>query len=350
MSTFFPPAEPQALGTIAAAVGAELADETQASRIVSDVMPLDAAGPDHVSFLRDAKLLPELAKTTAGAVFIQKRHAGKCPPGCAALVTDFPGNAFGLAASLFYPAAMRPRPLTARSGGEIAPTAIIEEPGLLEANVIVEAGAVIARGVEVGRGTVIGPNVVIGPGCTIGRNTSIGANCTIQCTHIGDNVIVHPNVAIGQDGFGLARTPVGYLKIPQTKAVVIQDEVELGSGTTVDRGSWRDTVIGKGSKVDNQCQIGHNVMMGVSCVLAGMVGVSGSVTMGDFVTIGGHTGLRDGLNIGSNVTIAGKAAVGEDIPAGETWGGYPAMEGRAYLSERRAIARLVRNKGNASNS
>jgi len=348
-SRFFPPAEPQRLGTLAQAVGAKV-DEAHAGRIVNDAMPLGEAGPDHVSFLRDSRHLKAVAGSAAGAIFCEPRLAAQLPATAIPLLTPYPGNAFGLAAGLFHPSAMRPRPVTARSGGEIAPTAVIEEPEGLEANVIVEPFAVIARGVEIGRGSVIGPNSVIGPGCTIGRNTVIGANVTIQCAHIGDRVILHPGVRIGQDGFGLARTPAGYMKIPQTRAVLIQDDVEIGANTTIDRGSSRDTVIGKGSKIDNNVQVGHNVVMGCHCVVAGMTGISGSVTMGDFVTLGGHVGLRDGITIGDGASVAGKAAVGTDIPAGAEFAGYPAMEKRAFVAERMAIMRLVRKSAGASKS
>ncbi|MCF3935635.1 UDP-3-O-(3-hydroxymyristoyl)glucosamine N-acyltransferase [Acuticoccus sp. M5D2P5] len=348
-SPFFPPAEPQTLGRIADAVGA-VVDDAARDRIMSDVMPLDSAGPEHVTFLRDAKMRTMLQETRAGAVFCHPRFADIVPAETVALLTPYPANAFGLAAGLFHPSAMRPRPLTARAGGEIAASAIVEEPDRLEANVIVEAFAVISRGVEIGRGSVIGPNVVIGPNCTIGRNTTIGANTTLQCVHIGDRVIIHPGVRIGQDGFGLARTPDGYRKVPQVGSVIIQDDVEIGANSTVDRGSRRDTVIGKGTKIDNLVQIAHNVVMGCHCVIAGCTGIAGSVTMGDYVTIGGHAGLKDGVTIGSGVSIAGKAAVGDDIPAGASYAGYPAMLARDYLAERRAIGRLTRRKTDASNS
>ena len=346
-SRFFPPAEPQRLGAIAEAVGAKV-DPAHANRLMSDVLPLAEAGPDHISFLRDSRNLKDAADSAAGAIFCEPRLADRLPATAIPLLTPFPGNAFGIAAGFFHPSAMRPRPLTARSSGEIAPTAVIEDPDGLEANVIVEPYAVIARDVEIGRGSVIGPHVVIGPGCTIGRNTTIAANTTIQCAHIGDRVIIQPGVRIGQDGFGLARTPNGYVKIPQTLAVIIQDDVEIGANTTVDRGSWRDTVIGKGSKIDNNVQIGHNVVMGCHCVIAGCTGVAGSVTMGDYVTLGGHVGLRDGITLGDGSSVAGKSAVGVDVPAGAQYAGFPAAEAREYLSQLKAIKRLAKRVGGAS--
>lgn len=346
-SRFFPPAEPQRLGTVAKAVGARV-DPAHAERIMSDVMPLAEAGPEHVSFLRDGKSLKAASQSKAGAIFCDERFAGELPEGCAPLITPHPANAFGLAAGLFHPSAMRPRPLTARSGGEIAATAVIEDPEGLEANVIVEAFAVVSRGAEIGRGAVIGPHAVIGPGVTIGRNTYVGAHSTIQCAHIGDRVIIHPGCRIGQDGFGLARTPDGYLKVPQTRAVIIQDDVELGANCTIDRGSSRDTVVGKGSKIDNHVQIGHNVVMGVHCVVAGCTGISGSVTMGDYVTLGGHVGLRDGITIGDGASVAGKSGVGDDIPAGAQYVGIPAVDARRFIAERMAITRLSRPASGAS--
>ena len=348
-SRFFPPAEPQTLGAVADAVGARV-DDGERPRIVSDVMPLESAEAEHVSFLRDAKHKPALGNTRAGAVFINPRHVDAVPEGTAALLTPHPGNAFGLASALFHPSAMTPRPMTARSGGEIAASAVLEDPDSLEANVIVEANAVVARGVEIGRGSVIGPNVVIGPGCTIGRNTVIGANTTIQCAHVGDRVIIHPGVRIGQDGFGLARTPNGYRKVPQVGAVVIQDDVEIGANTTIDRGSRRDTVIGKGTKIDNLVQIGHNVVVGCHCAIAGQAGISGSATLGDNVTLGGASGIRDGVTLGDGVSVAGMSGVSENVPAGQNWAGLPAMEARRYLAERMALGRLVRGKRGGSNS
>ncbi|WP_420394059.1 UDP-3-O-(3-hydroxymyristoyl)glucosamine N-acyltransferase [Acuticoccus sp.] len=346
MSRFFPPADPLLLGAIADAVGATV-DGTARERIMSDVMPLDTATAEHVSFLRNPRHRRDLETTRAGAVFVQPRFLESVPEGCAALLTERPANAFGLAAALFHPSAMRPRPLTSRGGGEVASSAIVEEPGGLEANVIVEAFAVVARGVEVGRGSVIGPNVVIGPGCTIGRGTVIGANTTVQCAHIGDRVIIHPGVRIGQDGFGLARTPKGYQKVPQVGAVVIQDDVEIGANSCVDRGSRRDTVIGKGTKIDNMVMVGHNVSIGCHCVIAGCVGIAGSVTLGDSVTIGGGSGLRDGITIGAGASIAGFSGVGDDVPEGATWGGNPAIDAARYFSERKQYYRLLRSQSAA---
>ncbi|MEM0906702.1 MAG: UDP-3-O-(3-hydroxymyristoyl)glucosamine N-acyltransferase [Pseudomonadota bacterium] len=347
-SRFFPPAEPQTLGALADQVGAQVADEHRGT-IVSDAQPLETAGPEHISFLRDGKSLSAAQESKAGAIFCSERFASKLGPHVIAVITPYPGNAYGLAGGLFHPTAMRPRPLTARSGGEIAPTAYLDDGSSLEANVIVEPFAVIGRDVEIGRGSIIGAHAVIGPGCTIGRNTTIGAGAKLQCTQVGDRVIIHPGAAIGQDGFGLSRSPAGYVKIPQTRAVIIQDDVEIGANTTIDRGASRDTVIGKGTKIDNLVQVAHNVVIGCHCVVVGCTGIGGSVTMGDNVTVGGMVGLRDGITIGDGAEIAGMAAVGENVPAGTQYAGYPATEARKYAAERMMIMRMMR-AGGASKS
>jgi len=168
----------------------------------------------------------------------------------------------------------------------------------------------------VGARSLIGAHCVIGPGVRIGRDCSIGAQTTVINALIGDRVILHPGVRIGQDGFGFAMSSKGHLKVPQIGRVVIQDDVEIGANTTVDRGSNRDTVIGEGSKIDNLVQIGHNVQVGRHCVVVYQTGISGSTTLGDFAVTGGQVGLAGHLTIGSGAQIGAKSGVMNDIPAG----------------------------------
>ena len=169
-----------------------------------------------------------------------------------------------------YPQAARPRSAFGETG--VSPAAFVHSAARLEAGVIVDPGAVIGPGAEIGAGTLIGPNAVIGPGVRIGRDSVVGAQTTIACALIGDRVIIHPGVHIGQDGFGFALGPRGHLKVPQVGRVIIQDDVEIGAGTTIDRGANRDTIIGEGTKIDNLVQIGHNVVIGRHCVLVSQCG------------------------------------------------------------------------------
>jgi UDP-3-O-[3-hydroxymyristoyl] glucosamine N-acyltransferase len=149
-------------------------------------------------------------------------------------------------------------------------------------------------------------------------------------------------VRIGQDGFGFLPGARGHLKIPQIGRVIVQDDVDIGANSTIDRGSNRDTVLGEGTKIDNLVQIGHNVVIGRHCLIAGNVGISGSTTIGDFVMIGGGAGVRDNVTIGSGARIAGASQVAGDVPAGESWGGFPAVPVDQWMRERQAYNRLVR--------
>jgi UDP-3-O-[3-hydroxymyristoyl] glucosamine N-acyltransferase len=145
---------------------------------------------------------------------------------------------------------------------------------------------VIGADVEIGAGTIVGAGAVIGPGVKIGRDCNVGARTAIQCALIGNDVLIHPGCCIGQDGYGFVLFgPEGHLKVPQTGRVLIQNDVEIGAGTTIDRGGLRDTVIGEGTKIDNQVQIGHNVTIGRHCLLAAQIGLAGSLTIGDNVAL-----------------------------------------------------------------
>jgi UDP-3-O-[3-hydroxymyristoyl] glucosamine N-acyltransferase len=183
---------------------------------------------------------------------------------------------------------------------------------------------------------------VVGPDVRIGRDRSIGPQSTIQCALIGNRVIVHAGVRIGQDGFGFAMGPGGHLKVPQIGRVIIQNDVEIGANTTIDRGANRDTTIGEGTKIDNLVQIGHNVTIGRHCVIVSQVGISGSTEVGDYVAIGGQAGLTGHLKIGAAAQVAAQSGVMRDIPGGERWGGSPAAPMRDWMKRVALLERLTR--------
>jgi len=219
-----------------------------------------------------------------------------------------------------------------------------EPPFVLEldqAGVTVDPGAVIGPGAEIGAGTVVASHAVIGPQVRIGRNCSIGAGSTIQASLIGNRVIIHPGARIGQDGFGFAMSPKGHMKVPQIGRVIIQDDVEIGSNTTVDRGASRDTVIGEGTKIDNLVQIGHNVVVGRHCVIISQTGISGSTTIEDFVLLGGQVGVVGHVRIGAGAQIAGSSNVNSDVPPGARWGGTPAKPIRDWFREMTTLKNLA---------
>jgi UDP-3-O-[3-hydroxymyristoyl] glucosamine N-acyltransferase len=212
----------------------------------------------------------------------------------------------------------------------------------VESGVAIDPGAVIGPRAEIGGGTVIGAGAAIGPGVRVGRDCAIGANVSITHALIGDRVIVHPGCAIGQDGFGFARGIRGANKIPQVGRVIIQDDVEIGANSTVDRGAIRDTVIGEGTKIDNLVQIAHNVSIGRHCLLAAQVGISGSTTLEDGVIMGGKAGVTDHVTIGAGAMLAAGAGVMHNVPAGERWGGAPAKPGRQWLREIATLEQMAR--------
>ena len=212
-----------------------------------------------------------------------------------------PYRAFVVVARELFPQALRP--VFAIRGRRVA-GAHIDRRARMEDGVCIDPGAVIGPDVEIGSGSVVGANAVIGAGVRIGRGSSIGANATISEALIGDRVIIHPGCKIGQDGFGFVMGGEGHFKVPQVGRVIIQDDVEIGAGTAVDRGAIRDTVIGEGTKIDNLVQVGHNVCIGRHCILVAQIGISGSATLEDFVILGARVGLGNDVTVGEGAQVA----------------------------------------------
>jgi UDP-3-O-[3-hydroxymyristoyl] glucosamine N-acyltransferase len=215
----------------------------------------------------------------------------------------------------------------------------------LEANVTVDPLAVIGAAAEIGAGTVIAAGAVVGPGVAIGRDCAIGSGAMIQQALISDRVIIHPGVRIGQDGFGYLPGPTGLQKIPQTRRVIIQDDVEIGANSTIDRGATRDTVIGEGIKIDNLVHIAHNCSIGRHCVIAAQTGVAGSVQVGDYVMMGGQVGVADHLTIGDGAMLAARSGVTADVPAGARYNGWPAQPSCEWLRGISWVRRMARGAG-----
>ena len=333
---FYAVAGPFTLAEIAEAAGAELAVGADPTRRLCDVAPLSHATAEHLSFLANLKYVDAFAACRAGACVAPAALADRAPADVAVLTSDNPYKSFALAAQLFHPVPL-PEP-------GIHPAAVIDPAAVLGAGCRVEAGAVIDAGVRIGARCLIGANVAIGPAVEIGDDTRIGTCASLSHCLIGARVKIFPGVRIGQEGFGFAIDRSGHVKIPQLGRVLIEDDVEIGANTTIDRGSGPDTVIAQGCRIDNLVQIAHNVRIGRGSVIAAQSALAGSARVGDFVQIAGQVGVADHRSVGDGARLAGQTGVTRDIEPGATYGGTPAVPVRQWHRQSAHLARLARGK------
>lgn len=230
-----------------------------------------------------------------------------------------------------------------RPAAGIDPSARVHPGATLADGVHVGPGAVIEQGARLAEGVIVGPGAVVGGACEIGAESRLFARAVLYPrVRLGRRVRVHAGAVLGGDGFGYAPAPTGAQKIHHLGAVEVGDDVEIGANACIDRGTVDDTVVGDGSKIDNLCQIGHNVRIGRHCLIAGTAAIGGSSVVEDGVRIGGGAAITDHVRIGAGARIAGRSGVSKDVPAGEAWGGTPAAPMRAWVRERYLIARLER--------
>jgi UDP-3-O-[3-hydroxymyristoyl] glucosamine N-acyltransferase len=327
---------------IAQLTGSELLTKQFADRKIEHLASLDNATSDSLVFLEGKKNETALRNLKAAAVLCAEAQAGLIPEGIAVLVSRSPQRDFAAVGRKLFEQAVHPRSLLGIPG--ISENATIHPTAEIEGTVTIEPGAVIGANVSIGSGSTISANSVIGAGCKIGRDCIIAPNVSVTYALLGNRVYLHPGVRIGQDGFGFVPGPAGLEKVPQLGRVIIQDNVEIGANTTIDRGSLSDTVIGEGTKIDNLVQVAHNVKIGRHCVIAAHTGISGSVTIGDMAMIGGRVGLADHINIGSRVQIAAASGVMNDIPDGERWGGLPARPLKQWFRDIATLRSIGQSK------
>jgi UDP-3-O-[3-hydroxymyristoyl] glucosamine N-acyltransferase len=337
---FFQRTGPHTLAAVvdAAAIEGQGAEAPPRRLMLHRIAPLAAATQEDVSFcLNNRKYLPALAATNAAAVIVHPSMQDRVPASAVAIVASEPLVAWARVAALFHPMA------PVKPG--IHPSAVIADSAQIDPTVEIGALAVVGENVTIGAHGRIGAMVVIGDGVQIGRHVRIGPHASLSHALVGDRVYIYPGVRIGQDGFGFAVTPDGFFTVPQLGRVVIEDDVEIGANSTIDRGALEDTVIGAGTRIDNLVQIGHNVRIGRACVIVAQVGISGSVILEDHVVLAGQAGVAGHLRIGTGSRIGAKSGVMADVPPRSEFAGAPAQPAKTFFRELATIRRWVRDGG-----
>jgi UDP-3-O-[3-hydroxymyristoyl] glucosamine N-acyltransferase len=323
---FFAALQELSANAIGQLLGVEQKNVINGKAIIRSVAPLNIAQAGDLAFCEKLSKNEKLV-TNASAILIDAQTASAYHGDAALIIVNSPRAAF----SLIAPQIVSP---LHDFDYEIGNNGV-------EDSVQIGANSNIAASSRIGAKSKIGHNVIIGPGVAIGRNCTIEAGCVINCAYIGDNVRIGANSVVGNAGFGVAVNNGMLIDVPQFGRVIIQDNCTIGALCTIDRAAFGDTIIGLNSKLDNHCHIAHNVKLGQGVVIAAFGGISGSVEVGNYVMMGGRVGVGDHFKIGNGAKLAAGAAVLSDVPAGETYAGYPAKPRMRWLKETIAISKLL---------
>lgn len=297
---------------------------------VRGIATLDRATPEQLSFLTNTKYRAQAAESRAAALIVGKGFKDESRP---LLVSDEPYLAVARILAYFHPDQVRPRTVSDRAS--VDPSAVLGERVRIEAFAVIEADARLADDVTVGA------HCVVGEGSRIGAASSLRPGVVLYPqTSIGEHCLIHSGVVLGADGFGFATSGGVHHKVPQVGRAVLEDHVELGANTTVDRGALEDTRIGAGSKIDDQVMVAHGVHIGRGSLLAAQSGVAGSTQLGAFTILAGQAGVGGHLRIADGTVVTAKAAVLSDVPSGGMISGYPAWEHAGWKRSQAAAKRL----------
>ena len=304
------------------------------ARELDAVGPLDRADGRTLSFLAAGRYIPAFKASVAGAVLLREEHVGETGGPVTRIVVAEPHRAIHVIAARLYP--------QEEHAPGVHPTAVLGEGVELGAGVSIGPYAVLGRRVHVGARAMVGAGTVIGDDVTIGEEGVLDAHVTVYagCT-LGARVLLKSGAVVGGPGFGYTDGDQGPSRVLHVGGVILEDEVELGSHTCVDRGSLGDTVVGRGTKIDNLVQVAHNVRIGPRCLIAGQAGFAGSARVGQGVLVGGGTMILGHTTVGDGARIAGGSGVTNDVPPGEAWSGLPARPHREALRTQAALQRLA---------
>jgi UDP-3-O-[3-hydroxymyristoyl] glucosamine N-acyltransferase len=328
---FFADTGPHTLAVIAAAAGCEA---STVEALIYGLASLEDAGPDHISYSGTTQHTTLLERTQAGAVIVSPNLRDRVPDRTVVLVSSTPIVAWARAAALFHPAP------AVRAG--VHPTACVAPYAMVDPSVEVSAHAFIGTYAKIGPRCLIGPGATIGDGVVMGPDCRIGSHASITHSTLGARVYIYPGARVGQEGFGFDITEAGFITIPQLGGVTLEDDVEVGANSTIDRGSLRNTVIGSGTRLDNLVQVAHNVRIGRYCAIAAQCGIAGSVEIGDFVVMGGQAAIAPHVTIGSKARIGAQAGVLSDIGSEAIVVGSPARPRNEFFREIATLKKLAR--------
>ena len=310
----------------------ELAAGVDPNKVIEDVKGIEEATSSDLTWAFIASVRDALQKTNAGACITSEKFASYVPSTTAVLISKDPHRSYGLAAQYFYPVTVK---------GGISPRAFVDETAQIGKGCRIDAGAVVEAHAEIGDGCWIQAGAVVGEGVKLGMSCIIGSNATVTQCLAGHKVYIYPGAMVGQDGFGFAMSEKGPTKVPQLGRVIIGDDVEIGSNTTVDRGAMGDTQIGSGTRIDNLVQVAHNVKIGRCCIVVAQVGIAGSTELGDFVVVGGQVGIAGHLKVGSGARLGAQSGIMKDVEAGAVMMGTPALPHMDYMRQNVILQKVV---------
>ncbi|MEQ8967197.1 MAG: UDP-3-O-(3-hydroxymyristoyl)glucosamine N-acyltransferase [Azospirillaceae bacterium] len=333
---FFSNAGPFTLGRLAEIGEAELAEGADPERRISDVAPLETAGPQELSFLENRKYAAAFEVSAAGACVVAPAFVKRAPEGMALLVSPKPYRSYALMAQAFYPAP------SATAG--VHPSAVVDPSATVAPSAEIGPYAVIGPRAEIGERCRIGAHAIIGHGVVLGADTAVLEGASVAYALVGERVVIYPGARVGQDGFGFAMDPAGHVRVPQVGRVLVGDDVEIGANVTIDRGAGPDTVIGRGSMIDNLVQIGHNVQIGEGSVIVAQAGIAGSSKLGRFVALGAQSGVAGHLELGDGARLAAASGLMDDIEPGQEYCGLPAIPCRQFWRLQVRLARMMDKK------